>query len=184
MATASLRGRVDLLARKLAQLRAPEAGGDVLPPAMRALWDAVDAVLAEALPDDPDLSIRELSPCGKHFVLKFPPAAKAHRDKREAFVKRFAAGTSTDADREIMARMPAGFESYLWVCAGAYVLADGDNLPRAIAAGAAMDDCMKAGRPDEAERIATDLLQQVGLEDMAATVDTFLRVVADGKPLA
>lgn len=158
---------------QLAQLHATKATGTHLPPAMRALWDAVDAVLVEALPDDSDLIVRELSPCGKHFLLKFPPGAQAHRDKREAFVKRFAAGTPTDADREIMARMPAGFEAYLWVCAGAYALADGDSLPRAIAAGAAMD-----------ERIAKDLLQQVGLADMAATVDTFLRVVADGKPLA
>ena len=93
-----------------------------------ALWGAVDAALLAALPDDHVR--RELSPCGKHYALKFDKGWQSHYLKVEGLVTRFAECATTEADRGVLAQLPSGAEPYLRVKASAFrILAGLRRLP-------------------------------------------------------
>lgn len=115
---ANLRDRVTKLTELAAEVHRKLSEQAACTPEMAASTRAVVELLVELLPSDP--VTLALSRCGRHKVPVYAAGWQSHPDKVERLAKRFAAGTMTDADRNIVARLPPSFESCLAAMASLY----------------------------------------------------------------
>lgn len=123
----------DLHARVARLKAAALPAAHVVAPETRARFEALMAKLRESMPDDPYVVERQLSPCGKHYVMKWPPfGLLTSFEKIERFCERYDRDQLTDADRLIVAQLPDWADEMVRGIAQAYRTINGEGLTRPL----------------------------------------------------